>query len=397
MKKLLFIIGFLLSIVLITIIGSIILTGSIEVKNNEDVFITQENLEKDFTSYGYTLDNPNVIINPYEISPLTALVIFETKDKVSVTVIIKGKEQEDYTYTLNDATVHYIPIYYLYEDYDNEVIIKAGSDIKSINIKTSPHDIDIDNYPNYYDNYGNLRWYLTKKYQGKMTHINNNHYLFGSEELNEDNKSISVVEIDLLGKIYLEYLLEDGYYGLSTQTEENILVLSDNLLEIDHQTGTIISEYSIDFEIDYLTFRDNQIIFQNENNAQAIDYKTKEIKDINRVTEEEISLNISDFKLSKPVRFGVLKETKLSNKKISLLNYSSYKDNLDIIKEYNRLVIKPDSNEETYVILDQFLDKRVYKIEGNVLYINDTNLKGKYTIYIKIGKKLYKTDYFVKY
>jgi len=230
-----------------------------------------------------------------------------------------------------------------------------------------------------------------------MTHINNNHYLFGSEELNEDNKSISVVEIDLLGKIYLEYLLEDGYYGLSTQTEENILVLSDNLLEIDHQTGTIISEYSIDFEIDYLTFRDNQIIFQNENNAQAIDYKTKEIKDINRVTEEEISLNISDFKLSKPVRFGVLKETKLSNKKISLLNYSSYKDNLDIIKEYNRLVIKPDSNEETYVILDQFLDKRVYKIEGNVLYINDTNLKGKYTIYIKIGKKLYKTDYFVKY
>jgi len=112
MKKLLFIIGFLLSIVLITIIGSIILTGSIEVKNNEDVFITQENLEKDFTSYGYTLDNPNVIINPYEISPLTALVIFETKDKVSVTVIIKGKEQEDYTYTLNDATVHYIPIFH---------------------------------------------------------------------------------------------------------------------------------------------------------------------------------------------------------------------------------------------------------------------------------------------
>ena len=32
----------------------------------------QETLEKDFTSAGYTIENPNVILNPYQISPLTA-------------------------------------------------------------------------------------------------------------------------------------------------------------------------------------------------------------------------------------------------------------------------------------------------------------------------------------
>ena len=40
----------------------------------------QETLEKDFTSAGYTIENPNVILNPYQISPLTALVIFETEE-----------------------------------------------------------------------------------------------------------------------------------------------------------------------------------------------------------------------------------------------------------------------------------------------------------------------------
>ena len=50
--------------------------------NNKAVSVTenltsqQAKLEKDFTSSGYTIDDPNIIVNPYDISPLTALVIF---------------------------------------------------------------------------------------------------------------------------------------------------------------------------------------------------------------------------------------------------------------------------------------------------------------------------------
>ena len=53
----------------------------------------QETLEKDFTSAGYTIENPNVILNPYQISPLTALVIFETEEEVAPRVTIVGKDE----------------------------------------------------------------------------------------------------------------------------------------------------------------------------------------------------------------------------------------------------------------------------------------------------------------
>ena len=37
------------------------------------------NIEKTvLASSDYTFDNPKVILNPYDISPLTALIIFET-------------------------------------------------------------------------------------------------------------------------------------------------------------------------------------------------------------------------------------------------------------------------------------------------------------------------------
>ena len=34
-------------------------------------------IEKKFKVNGYTLDNPNIILNPYGNSPLTALVLFD--------------------------------------------------------------------------------------------------------------------------------------------------------------------------------------------------------------------------------------------------------------------------------------------------------------------------------
>ena len=37
----------------------------------------QADIEKNFESEGYTIENPNVILNPYGNSPLTALVILK--------------------------------------------------------------------------------------------------------------------------------------------------------------------------------------------------------------------------------------------------------------------------------------------------------------------------------
>ncbi len=382
---------------LITIIGSIILTGNKKVKYEEDILTYQNTLENTFSSYGFTFDNPKVIVNPYKISPLTALVIFQTTDKVAVDVTIKGKNNDDYTYTLSENTIHYLPIYYLYPDYNNEVIIKIKDKEHKINIKTDPITSNIENYPHYSDDNNVIRWYLTKEYKGRITKLKNNHYLLGSDKLDNSNHSISLMEIDLLGKVYYEYLLPNGYYGLSCEINDNILVLTDKLVEFDKQTMQVINEYKVDGDYNYLIYNNDKIILQNDKQALSIDYKNKDKEDSSLVKIPKLELKASNLKLGKGVRLGTLDETKKEKIRIALLKYDKYNKDLDITKEYNRLVIKLDTKDEVYVILDQFLDKRIYKLENNILYINDTGLKGKYTIYLKIGDKIYKTNYFVSY
>ena len=51
------------------------------IEEKKDLLLTQYESELDFLSdTDYTFEEPNVIVNPYGISPLTALIIFETKD-----------------------------------------------------------------------------------------------------------------------------------------------------------------------------------------------------------------------------------------------------------------------------------------------------------------------------
>ena len=165
----------------------------------------QETLEKDFTSAGYTIENPNVILNPYQISPLTALVIFETEEEVAPRVTIVGKDEHStFTHEFESSTIHYLPIYGLYAGRENEIIIEYGDVSKPITIKT--------------------------------------------EEL---------PEMDLLGKIYKEISLEGGYHhDYFLMPNGNLLVASDNfssgygtvedvVVEVDINTGDIVKTFDL--------------------------------------------------------------------------------------------------------------------------------------------------------
>ncbi|MDD2377896.1 MAG: hypothetical protein PHE05_03615, partial [Bacilli bacterium] len=80
----LIVIACLLSILIYQNIGKVV-----PIKESDDIFDTQLALEEEFLKdTSYTVANPKVIINPYKISPLTALVIFETNDFTSPTVTI---------------------------------------------------------------------------------------------------------------------------------------------------------------------------------------------------------------------------------------------------------------------------------------------------------------------
>ncbi len=270
---LLILLTFALSIFIYYYIGA-----SKEIKTKEDILITQNNKEKEIMdNTSYTIDNPNIILNPYGNAPLSALIIFKTSDLTPVNITIKGKDGEkDFIQTFNPARTHILPIYGLYENYNNVIDIKAGDDTKTINIKTNSLPKDLKNsevqnnintndlffttstngYPVAYDTYGNIRWYLKSNYHYDLTRLANGHLIISTDNLiSAPDYTTGLYEIDMLGKIYYEYNLEGGYYGdIFELANGNLLVstnnfeggtLEDYLVELDRTTGEIVKKFDI--------------------------------------------------------------------------------------------------------------------------------------------------------
>ncbi len=382
MKKIYMFIGtFIIFIIFITVIGSFIVMGNTPIKREKDIFSVQSNKEVYFNVYGYDIENPNVIINPYGNSPLTAIAMFTSRDYSEVSITVKGKYDNDINYTFSKDKYHLIPIYGLYPDYNNTIIIRCEGSEKIINIETSSlpenftysEDMINDNYSFYnngypyaIDSYGDIRWYLNKHYFGNVSLLDNGNIVVGSDKYNDNESTISYYRMNLLGKIYTEYLLKNGYYGFNTKYEDNIIVKSDKYLVMDLQTGNVLNE---------LGKVDDNVVINN-------------VFDLYR--------DAVNYNLSKPVKYGVLSETKTSKKKIGLLKYSKYKgNNIDIEMNSNRITVKNNSDNSVYIILDKILDKRIYKVV-DTKYINLEGLKGRYTIYYKINNKIYKTNYYIE-
>ena len=240
-------------------------------------------IEKKFKVNGYTLDNPNIILNPYGNSPLTALVLFETEQELDVKVTITGKDKlTTYTHTFSKTKEHYLPIYGLYADSNNKIIIECGNNKKEIYIQTEklpenmilPTSIKANKskltndlyfytpsssgYTVAYDVNGDIRWYLTNYALWKIDRLQNGHLLVSTERLiNNPYYMTGLYEIDLLGKIYTEFSLEGGYHHDYYEMENgNLLVASDDfnnedgtvedyIVELDRTTGKVIKTFDL--------------------------------------------------------------------------------------------------------------------------------------------------------
>ena len=66
---------------------------------------------------GGTLEEPVIIVDPYDIAPLSAVMEFETVDEVEVEMVVKGKSANaNLTYHFGAATKHVLPIIGLLHD-----------------------------------------------------------------------------------------------------------------------------------------------------------------------------------------------------------------------------------------------------------------------------------------
>lgn len=81
---------------------------------------------EDYTGSDYTFQNPYIIVDPYEMNPGSALVIFEDSKPGDIEVTIQGDDAySTYTYIKSSQTTHFeIPIIGLYLGRENTVTLK---------------------------------------------------------------------------------------------------------------------------------------------------------------------------------------------------------------------------------------------------------------------------------
>lgn len=229
--------------------------------NNANLLSNQNTVDDEITKEikngNYTIKNPYVKANPYKISPLTAIIGFNTTNKVSIKVTVKAKNGgKDLVYQTKENTNHYVPIYGLYADYENEIILEAGKETNTIKIPVEKsavlnyvyfpdvtiklNNLDKDDNDFYFmstplgelnmafDQSGEIRWVLTNSVYKQVTILKNGHFLLSSPE-NMENKSLGMIEIDALGRIYNSYELTNPYLSNYVQTpDENIIYSSVN-------------------------------------------------------------------------------------------------------------------------------------------------------------------------
>ncbi len=234
----------------------------------------------EFEAGAYTIDKPLVKLNPYEVSPLTAMVLFETPVLTEATVIVKGKAHPgDIRHTFPASKKHILPIYGLYADYDNTVeIVMANGQKSTISIKTDPMHPDvpvstlikttseymgnnimfltaaINAMPVGFDYAGDVRWYSNKNFAFDIKRMPNGHILIGTERLVKmPYFTTGLYEMVFSGKIFKEYRTPSGYHHDQFVMEDgNILVLSydfysgtveDMCLLIDPNTGAVLKSW----------------------------------------------------------------------------------------------------------------------------------------------------------
>jgi len=379
MNKIKLIIVVFLFIIIFCFVGAFFVQADVEILEEKDVLKMQNNITLNINAYGYKIDNPNVIVDPYNNDYNVALIMFETDKYVSFTVKINN----EYSFDTIKTNRHYIGVYNLVEG-KNFIELSSDEYKNIIEIEV----FDKNNLFNYND-----------------TLLSNNHFLVPTDNYLSEGVYTGIREVDMLGKIYYEYLLEDGYYGFACEIDdERLAILSKDLIILDRQNGNIINKIDLsNYNEQWINigYYDNKIIlFGIEKDIVVLENGDIEYIDNVYNYEEKHFIGDVNYKNIEGIRFYNKTTSKISDDNLWLLSYDKISDDeIDIKKEFNRIVISSDRINDcnTYLILDKLFDRKIYKLCDNYNYIYTYDFSGKYSIYFKIDDKIYKTNKFLKY
>lgn len=280
----------------------------------DEIFKLQAEVDKELLAYqddsSYTFDNPKIVVNPYKIAPLTAIIIFQTDEEVSVEVTINDKKIT----TIDKSIKHSIPIYGMFANYENKIKLKlSNGKEKEYTIKTDEYKGDkvtlvktstkVKNSlyflsPNFVDNCiidenGEVVWYIDGGYAGDIEFLDNGHFYISNPRQGENGVKInysSFVEMDYLGKIYKEWITDYGlHHELIPLKDNKMLVLGgkdnspfvDSVIYImDLKTGNTLQEldlYEFLHDIDPELIENLGAPFDLVNNSAEYDEETHDM------------------------------------------------------------------------------------------------------------------------
>lgn len=285
-----------------------------------------------------TLENAHVIVNPYLINPLAALILFKTDKEVEPTITIHGKNnaRENITHTFARGTSHALPVIGLYESVETRVTVKLSSgEEKTFPIQSQPLPEDVcrcrniftsmdyfgtdfmflspagKNLPTAYDYSGEIRWILTENTMFDIKRLKNGHIMTGSHRFyHMPYNSTGLIELNLLGKIYKEYRLPGGYHHdhfempdgnlLSLTQDFNRDTVEDMLVLLDRETGEILKtwDYTKIWPQDVAGSGSQDAHDWFHNNAVWYDAKTNTITLSGRHQDAIVNIGYDDGKLN---------------------------------------------------------------------------------------------------
>lgn len=252
----------------------------------------------------YSFHDMLTIRNPFGLTPLTALAIFNTDIPCRVRYHIAGDIPEtsvtETTSTL--ATAHQIPIWGLYPERENKILMELLDsqdgiiDFTTITISTPALPIElidvvrlkkkttesslpfvliaggIDIPVCVYDAEGIIRYYLSEKPKGYgIFLLSDNRFLFAERDVSRPSwgnpHANEIHEMDFLGRVYRTYYIEKGIHHNAIEKSKNGNILAcassitdgyveNGVIEIDRQTGEIVKELNLNDCFDD-TYRDS--------------------------------------------------------------------------------------------------------------------------------------------
>ncbi len=320
-----------------------------ELKEQLDLQSNIDDKINDIVNNGnYTMEDPCVLVNPYKISPLSALIIFNTDYETSISVSLN----DEVITTVKETKKHVIPIYGLYANAVNIIKLSSLREVKEVRITTEVLNNNIDDF-------------------SVKTRLDGHTHLFMLGALNKKDSLLRGFDHNNNLIFYLKFgnIIKADFFSESMQIAYNASYKTSN------------DKQYIKLELDYLgrikaIHKSSTDLINNETDINGNIYAIKPVDIYNKTINNYEIKTLSDTSSSTP-RLA-LKSSEINNKLIDAKTYSR-----EYTLTFNGPFITYDfQNKDVTLILTSKNSDLSFSYDLSNDGIIRTDLKGEYSLYI---------------